>query len=44
MEKIVDAKGFACPQPVLMAKDALKGMTEGELKLSLIHISEPTRH
>lgn len=33
MEKIVDAKGFACPQPVLMAKDALKGMTEGELKV-----------
>lgn len=29
--RIVDAKGKPCPQPVIMAKDAMKGMTEGEL-------------
>jgi len=29
MEKTVDAKGRACPQPVLMTKDALESMDEG---------------
>lgn len=33
MEKIVDAKGFACPQPVLMTKEALKDMGQGTLKV-----------
>lgn len=33
MEKIVDAKGFACPQPVLMTKEALKDMRQGTLKV-----------
>ncbi|ADL03917.1 sulfurtransferase-like selenium metabolism protein YedF [Lacrimispora saccharolytica] len=33
MEKIVDARGLACPQPVIKAKEALKGMGEGTLKV-----------
>ncbi|WP_367565897.1 sulfurtransferase-like selenium metabolism protein YedF [Lacrimispora sp.] len=33
MEKIVDARGLACPQPVIKAKSALKEMTEGTLKI-----------
>lgn len=33
MEKIVDARGVACPQPVMMAKEGLKDMTEGILKV-----------
>lgn len=33
MEKIVDARGLACPQPVMKAKEALKGMNEGILKV-----------
>lgn len=33
MEKIVDARGIACPQPVLMTKEALKDMTEGAVKV-----------
>ncbi|HBG10720.1 MAG TPA: sulfurtransferase-like selenium metabolism protein YedF, partial [Clostridium sp.] len=33
MEKIVDARGLACPQPVIKAKEALKGMEEGILKV-----------
>lgn len=33
MEKIVDARGLACPQPVVKAKEALKGMKEGTVKV-----------
>ncbi len=33
MEKIVDARGYACPQPVMMAREALKDMENGELKV-----------
>ncbi len=33
MEKIVDARGLACPQPVIKAKAALKDMGEGTLKV-----------
>ena len=33
MEKIVDARGLTCPQPVIKAKEALKGMEEGILKV-----------
>lgn len=33
MEKIVDARGLTCPQPVIKAKEALKGMAEGTLKV-----------
>ena len=33
MEKIVDARGLTCPQPVIKAKEALKGMQEGILKV-----------
>ncbi len=29
MEKVVDARGLACPQPVLMTKEALEQMGEG---------------
>jgi len=31
MEQVIDAKGKACPQPVLMTKKALESMTEGTL-------------
>ncbi|WP_077611528.1 sulfurtransferase-like selenium metabolism protein YedF [Clostridium sp. Marseille-P2415] len=33
MEKIVDARGLTCPQPVMKAKEALKEMNEGILKV-----------
>ncbi len=33
MEKIVDARGLTCPQPVIKAKEALKGMEKGLLKV-----------
>lgn len=33
MEKTVDARGIACPQPVLMTKEALKDLTEGTVKV-----------
>lgn len=33
MEKIVDARGLMCPQPVIKAKAALKDMSEGTLKI-----------
>lgn len=33
MEKIVDARGLTCPQPVIKAKEALKDMGEGTLKV-----------
>lgn len=33
MEKIVDARGLVCPQPVIKAKEALKNMEEGTLKV-----------
>lgn len=33
MEKIVDARGLACPMPVMRAKEALKDMKEGTLKV-----------
>ena len=33
MEKIVDARGLTCPQPVIKAKEALKNMAEGTLKV-----------
>ncbi|WP_313152528.1 sulfurtransferase-like selenium metabolism protein YedF [Lacrimispora sp.] len=33
MEKIVDARGLTCPQPVIRAKEALKDMGEGILKV-----------
>ncbi len=29
MEKVVDARGLACPQPVLMTKEALEALEEG---------------
>jgi len=29
MEKLVDARGLTCPQPVLMTKEALEGLEEG---------------
>ena len=35
----VNAMGDTCPIPVVKTKNAIK-----ELNLSLIHISEPTRH
>lgn len=33
MKKTVDARGMACPKPVLEAKKALKEMTEGTLEV-----------
>lgn len=33
MEKVVDARGLACPQPVVKAKEALKDMKEGIVKV-----------
>lgn len=33
MEKIIDARGIACPQPVLMTKEALKDAAEGTVKV-----------
>lgn len=33
MEKIVDARGLTCPVPVMKAKEALKDMKEGTLKV-----------
>ena len=33
MEKIVDARGLMCPQPVIKAKAALKDMRSGTLKI-----------
>ena len=31
--KTVDARGFACPQPVIMAQKAIKADAPGELQL-----------
>lgn len=33
MEKIVDARGLACPQPVVKAREALKNTDEGVIKV-----------
>jgi selenium metabolism protein YedF len=33
MEKTIDARGKACPQPVLMTKDALEGVDEGAISV-----------
>ncbi len=33
MEKLVDARGLTCPQPVIKAREALKDMKEGTLKI-----------
>lgn len=33
MEKIVDARGLTCPQPVMKAKEALKDMNKGTLRV-----------
>nr|WP_314462567.1 sulfurtransferase-like selenium metabolism protein YedF [uncultured Clostridium sp.] len=33
MDKTVDARGLACPQPVIKAKEAMKDMTEGTLTI-----------
>ena len=29
--KIIDAKGLACPQPVVLTKQALEGFNHGEM-------------
>ena len=31
MEKIVDARGLSCPQPVLMTLDEIKSVKKGEI-------------
>lgn len=33
MAKLVDARGFSCPQPVIMARDAVK---EGEFPVEVL--------
>ena len=32
-KKIVDARGFSCPQPVMMTKKALDGLSGGEVEV-----------
>lgn len=31
MEKVIDARGLSCPQPVLMTLDGIKSMEKGEV-------------
>jgi TusA-related sulfurtransferase len=31
MGKIIDARGFSCPQPVMMTVDAIKATDNGEI-------------
>lgn len=33
MDQLIDARGLACPQPVVKAKSALKGLKEGRLEV-----------
>lgn len=33
MEKVVDARGLACPKPVIKAKEAIKDIKEGTIKV-----------
>ena len=33
MSTIVDARGFSCPQPVLMTMDEIKRISEGEIEI-----------
>ena len=33
MSRIVDARGFSCPQPVLMTMDEIKRISEGEIEI-----------
>ena len=33
MSKTVDARGFSCPQPVIMTKNGLKEAAEGEVTI-----------
>ncbi len=33
MIKTVDARGFSCPQPVLMTQGALKDLKDGEIEV-----------
>lgn len=33
MEKTIDARGLVCPQPVIKAKEALKDMSQGTLRI-----------
>ena len=33
MRNVVDARGFSCPQPVLMTLDEIKKVNEGEMEV-----------
>jgi TusA-related sulfurtransferase len=33
MEKIIDARGLSCPQPVLLTLDGIKSMERGEVSI-----------
>ncbi len=33
MSTIVDARGFSCPQPVLMTMDEIKKVSQGEIEI-----------
>lgn len=32
-EKTIDARGLSCPQPVIMTRNAIKGMESGSVKV-----------
>ena len=36
MSTIVDARGFSCPQPVLMTMDEIKKVSKGEIEVLVI--------
>ena len=33
MRNVVDARGFSCPQPVIMTLDEIKKLNEGEIEV-----------
>lgn len=39
MDRVVDARGLACPQPVLMTKEALEGIEEGMITVLVDNVA-----
>ncbi|NLD36973.1 MAG: preprotein translocase subunit TatB [Desulfatiglans sp.] len=33
MEKVIDARGLSCPQPVILTLDTIKNLDKGELQI-----------
>lgn len=33
MDRVVDARGLSCPQPVILTLDAIKNLDKGELQI-----------